>query len=259
MKPLQANSEAELILDEPRALPVMHSDEAKVAQILRNLISNALKFTETGEVRVAATTDGAGRVVFTVRDTGIGLSTEDQTRIFEEFEQVAGHLQARSKGTGLGLPLSRRLAHLLGGDLTVESAPGEGSTFTLSIPADLRTSQPARRQVLVVDDEEAFRYALHQMVGPQYEVLEAADGLAALELIRTHRPALIFLDLNMPRLDGFGLLERLDQDEDARVVVSTSKELSEQDRARLARADYIVSKDQLTRESVSALLAGAAA
>jgi signal transduction histidine kinase len=116
-------------------LPVLHTDEAKVAQILRNLISNALKFTEEGEVRIsAAPGPREGTVLFRVADTGIGIAPEDRERIFRDFAQVESHLQRRVRGSGLGLPLSRKLAVLLGGDLGVESTPGAGSVFSLVVP-----------------------------------------------------------------------------------------------------------------------------
>ena len=119
----------------------MFSDEGKISQILRNFISNALKFTEQGEVRVSAQ---PGRrisdVVFSVADTGIGIAPEDQQRIFQDFAQVDNPIQRRVKGTGLGLPLSQKLATLLGGEVRVQSQPGIGSTFTVQIP--LRYEQP---------------------------------------------------------------------------------------------------------------------
>jgi signal transduction histidine kinase len=262
LKPLQAASGAELVFEDCPPLPTMQSDEAKVAQILRNLISNALKFTEQGEVRVAARQEPDGAIVFTVRDTGIGLAPEDQGRIFEEFEQVAGALQAKFKGTGLGLPLSRRLAELLGGSLSVESRLGEGSTFTLRLPADIRPVVKASQCVLLVDDEEAFRYALRQMVGTDHQILEAEDGVQALEVLKGRTPDVMFLDLNMPRLDGYAVLAEVAADP-ARaglvVIVSTSAMLNDRDRARLERADYVLTKDQLSRETVRALLAGGGA
>jgi signal transduction histidine kinase len=135
MKPLQQNDAVELIFEEPAGLPALLTDEAKVAQILRNLISNALKFTERGEVRVSARFDRqTGLMDLAVSDTGIGIGNQDQELVFQEFSQVANRLQVRAKGTGLGLPLSRRLAELLGGTLALRSAPGEGSVFTLAIP-----------------------------------------------------------------------------------------------------------------------------
>jgi signal transduction histidine kinase len=132
------------LLEDARAVPVrweagesvriLHTDEAKVAQILRNLVSNALKFAERGEVRVSARAEGE-LAVFEVADEGLGISDVDQVRIFEDFAQVDSHLQRKARGSGLGLPLSRKLAVLLGGDLTVRSTPGEGSVFTLAVPA----------------------------------------------------------------------------------------------------------------------------
>jgi signal transduction histidine kinase len=122
-----------LVFEPADRVPPLLTDEAKVSQVLRNLVSNALKFTERGEVRVWADAD-AERVRFHVRDTGVGIAPGDQARIFEEFWQAESPRQRQVKGTGLGLPLSRRLARLLGGDVTLESAPGVGSTFTLTLP-----------------------------------------------------------------------------------------------------------------------------
>ncbi|TYO95817.1 signal transduction histidine kinase [Geothermobacter ehrlichii] len=119
--------------------PLLETDGGKLAQILRNLVSNALKFTERGEVRVRATYDRwLDQVSFQVVDTGIGIALEDRERIFEEYTQIDHRLQEQVKGTGLGLPLSRKLARALGGDLTVESTPGRGSCFTLHIPRRLQ-------------------------------------------------------------------------------------------------------------------------
>ncbi|NUQ19627.1 MAG: HAMP domain-containing histidine kinase [Gemmatimonadaceae bacterium] len=133
-RPLVTNREVALVFDDVPTGLTMRTDEGKLAQILRNLIGNALKFTERGEIRVTATPEGADAVRFTVADTGIGIPPEHQERIFHEFEQVAGALQSRAKGVGLGLPLSRSFAQLLGGSLTLESAPGAGSTFILRLP-----------------------------------------------------------------------------------------------------------------------------
>ncbi|HEX2778625.1 MAG TPA: ATP-binding protein [Gemmatimonadaceae bacterium] len=134
-RPLVKNKDVTLVFDEVPPGMTMFTDEGKVAQILRNLVGNALKFTDHGEIRVSAVRDGESDVRFTVTDSGIGIPAEHQERIFQEFEQVAGPHQARAKGVGLGLPLSRGLAQLLGGSLTLESSPGRGSTFTLRLPA----------------------------------------------------------------------------------------------------------------------------
>jgi signal transduction histidine kinase len=110
------------------------SDEPKVAQILRNFISNALKFTQAGQVEVALHDDGGDLLTFTVSDTGIGIEADNLQLIFEEFSQIAHPLQAGAKGTGLGLPLCRQLAQLLGGSVDVASVIGAGSTFSLHLP-----------------------------------------------------------------------------------------------------------------------------
>ena len=132
---LPPGSRVGLTIADPAGLPPIVTDERKLAQILRNFLSNALKFTEAGEVRLGVEQGPGGSVVFSVSDTGIGIAREHLARIFEEFGQVDGPLQRQVKGTGLGLPLARKLARLLGGDVQVRSEPGVGSTFTATIPA----------------------------------------------------------------------------------------------------------------------------
>ena len=133
-RPLALSEDVKLVFIEPSDVPPLLTDEGKLSQVLRNLVANALRFTERGEVRVSAARAGEGRVSFTVADTGIGIAAEDQERIFEEFTQLDHELQRRSKGTGLGLPLSLRLTELLRGTLTVTSALGQGSTFEVILP-----------------------------------------------------------------------------------------------------------------------------
>jgi signal transduction histidine kinase len=135
LRPLLTSESVSLSFQDPAGLPEMDSDEAKVSQILRNLVSNALKFTERGEIRVTAGHESwQDAIVFQVTDTGIGIPAEDRDKIFEDFAQVDGAVQRRVKGTGLGLALSRKLARILGGDISVESTPGVGSTFTVRLP-----------------------------------------------------------------------------------------------------------------------------
>ena len=133
-RPIETDDAVSLTFEPVPALPLLQTDEAKVAQILRNFVSNALKFTERGEVRVSARQGADDTIVFTVTDTGIGIAPEHLERVFEEFAQVDSPVQRRVKGTGLGLPLSRRLARLLGGEVTVDSEVGRGSTFALVLP-----------------------------------------------------------------------------------------------------------------------------
>ena len=137
LRPLFLNQSVNLVFEETAHLPTMFSDEAKISQILRNFISNALKFTERGEVRVSAKLVSAGRIMFSVADTGIGIAKENQ-----DFAQIDNPIQRRVKGTGLGLPLSRRLARLLGGDLELESEPGKGSTFSVVLPLTCAEQTP---------------------------------------------------------------------------------------------------------------------
>jgi signal transduction histidine kinase len=145
LRPLLAGETTQLVFEDASHLPELETDEAKVAQILRNFISNALKFTEGGLVRVTAREVEEGWLALAVEDTGIGISPEDCERVFEDFAQVDGALQRRRRGTGLGLPLSRKLAGLLGGRVAVASEVGVGSTFTLTIPI---VHQPAAEPAL---------------------------------------------------------------------------------------------------------------
>ena len=133
-RPLLLENRVPLRVEEPAGLGVMFSDERKLSQILRNLVSNAMKFTERGEVRVCAEAGEDGNAVFTVSDTGIGIAPEHHEVIFHDFSQIDSGVQRRVRGTGLGLPLTRKLARLLGGDVTVHSKVNVGSTFIVTVP-----------------------------------------------------------------------------------------------------------------------------
>ncbi|OOL35088.1 sensor histidine kinase KdpD [Pseudomonas sp. FSL W5-0299] len=133
-RPIVNASAVDLIFEEPVGLPRLYTDDKKLAQILRNFISNSLKFTTRGEVRVSASLEGSSQVRFAVTDTGIGIAAELHGALFEDFSQVDSPLQKRLRGTGLGLSLCKRFAALLGGDVGVESTPGVGSTFFVIIP-----------------------------------------------------------------------------------------------------------------------------
>ncbi|NMG36834.1 histidine kinase [Azoarcus sp. TTM-91] len=144
LTPLLTDPAVSLHFNDATGLPALHSDEAKLTQILRNFVSNALKFTERGEIRVGARLEPDGEnITFFVADTGIGIAAEHQQVIFEEFGQVQNRLQQRVKGTGLGLPLCRKLAALLGGYVGVNSEPGLGSTFHVTLPIQLQVDDVA--------------------------------------------------------------------------------------------------------------------
>ncbi|HEX3681515.1 MAG TPA: ATP-binding protein [Bryobacteraceae bacterium] len=248
MRPLASNEAVSLVFEDLSPSVVFESDESKLGQILRNLISNSLKFTQQGEVRVSAGLSPSGEsVVFCVKDTGIGIAPEDQERIFQEFAQIEHPIQERVKGTGLGLPLSRRLAILLGGTLEVESALGTGSVFKLSLPyrapmgadraASSENARPTRpKTILLVDDEPTSRYLMHRLLqGTAYQIVEATGSDAA-ERARFEAPALILLDLAMPDQSGFEVLDQLKSDRVTAgipVIIHTSKLMTEIDYARL--------------------------
>src|SRR5262249_42128366 len=210
LRPLLAqNSSVSLVFEDPEAIPELHTDEAKVSQILRNFISNALKFTERGQVRVSAKEGRNNTVIFSVADTGIGIAEEDQERVFQEWIQVEGKHQKAAKGTGLGLPLSRKLAQLLGGDVYLKSKPGFGSTFSLAIPVtfegeavvafvpDIKWEiDQSRTPVLVVEDnrEALFLYGKY-LKGTEFQMIPASDIREASKIMETLRPAAIILDV----------------------------------------------------------------
>jgi signal transduction histidine kinase len=269
LRPLLTTDAVRLVIEEPQGVPTLHGDEGKVAQILRNLLSNALKFTERGEVRLRAglSADGA-RVVVAVSDTGIGIAPDDQARIFEEFGQLEHPMQRRVKGTGLGLALSRRLAELLGGDLSVASVPGEGSTFTLQLPlslADEREPEPpapaavSSPRILVIDDDEISRYVVRGLaVELGIACAEAAGALEGLELARRLSPSALVLDLVMPELPGAEVLRRLRADPATAalpVVVATSQTLALTEREALeALGAVVLAKSAFSSASASAHL-----
>ena len=254
MRPLQTNDAVALIFDVSERVPTLYTDEAKVSQILRNYISNALKFTERGEVLVTAAPDEAAHVMFRVSDTGIGIAPEDQGRLFQEFGQVPNPLQARVRGTGLGLSLSKRLAELLGGTVGVASTPGQGSTFWLRLPivapgaeaatASRSIGEPAARTpvsaptALVVDDEITARYVLRRcLTAAGCRVIEASGGQEGLARAVSEQPDVVFLDITMPDMLGTEVLARLKRDPaTARipVIIATSLAIDDAERARLA-------------------------
>ena len=394
LRPLLAqNSSVTLVFDDPVDMPELFTDEAKVSQVLRNFISNALKFTERGEVRVSVRNGHDDTVVFSVADTGIGIAPDDQPRIFKEWEQVEGKMQKTAKGTGLGLPLSKKLAQLLGGDVYLKSQLGMGSTFFASVPIryagateaiyvpdvkreldasklpvlvvednrealfiyekylkgtefqvvpaqDLKEARRAldefkpiaivldvllqgehswnllqelkqnpgtkdipvfvvtvvenqskalalgatafhakpidrawllnqlqatldrhEGQILMVDDDEIARYLLRGLLsGSGHRLLEAQGGVEGLRLARLSKPNLIILDLSMPDLSGFEVLETLKRDPETReipVVIYTSQSLDSEERARLQEAVDIVPKGTSSREAAETRFAEA--
>jgi signal transduction histidine kinase len=265
MQPLVPPGVALVFTVEP-GLPELSTDENKVSQVLRNLLANAFKFTHEGRIEVRALHGDGHRVVFEVQDTGVGIEPEHRDLVFLEFVQVDGAVQPRMRGSGLGLPLSRRLAQLLGGSLAIASTSAAGSTFRFELPVyygDVEPTAPAeslvpvvearpmgdRPRILVIDDDLASRYVLRRWLGERYRVEEAETGADGLRLAAT-RPDAIFLDVVMPDLTGFEVLERLKSDSGTRqipIVVYTALVLGTSDRARLAAASTILRKSTASR------------
>lgn len=240
LRPLLVSDRVSLLFEDPGGVPPLTTDEAKVSQILRNFLSNAIKFTERGEIRVTATWDpGTDMVIFRVSDTGIGIAQADQQRIFEEFGQLDNPVQKKVKGTGLGLPLTRRLAHLLGGSAWVESEPGVGSSFYASIPASYSAPEPAMLPppveadpalipILVVEDspETLLTYEKY-LKRSAFQIIPARNAAEARAMLRRHPPAAVILDILLPGEDGWGLLAEIKtnpETDGVPVVVVTSTE-----------------------------------
>ncbi|MDX2213697.1 MAG: ATP-binding protein [Oculatellaceae cyanobacterium bins.114] len=223
---LVQGSSVTLVFAEPDGLPHLYSDEGKIAQILRNFISNALKFTEQGEVRVTAVQVGH-TIRFSVSDTGIGIAPKNQERIFEDFVQIESHLQKQVKGTGLGLPLSRKLAELLGGGVSVISELGQGSTFSASIPIlypkatelpnllqPVTPLKPAHLPILAIEDhtETLFIYEKH-LQETRYQLIPTRTLAQARQALEQFQPAVILLDILLEGQNGWTFLRELKSDE----------------------------------------------
>jgi len=245
------NSSVNLVFEDSVGLPEMFSDEAKVSQILRNFISNALKFTERGEVRVSATQDG-DVIVFAVSDTGIGIAPQDCDLIFEEWTQVEGKIQKKVKGTGLGLPLSRKFAQLLGGDVSVRSEPGTGSTFFAKIPIQFNSATmvavvpEVKREldadklpVLVVEDnrEALFIYEKY-LKNTRFQVVPARSVKEARAALREFRPRAVVLDVLLETEHSWDLLQEIKENpETAKIPVFVVTVVDNRDKATILGAD----------------------
>jgi signal transduction histidine kinase/CheY-like chemotaxis protein len=226
LRPLLLNQSVDLVFEDGAAIPNIYSDEGKVSQILRNFISNALKFTEKGEVRVSAEMTGPGEVTFSVADTGIGIAPEDREAIFQDFVQIDSPLQRRVKGTGLGLPLSRKLAHLLGGEVRVQSELGRGSVFTLRIPQKYRDTvedtvavpvdwipDPTRIPVLIIEDSpEVIAIYRSFLKESPFQLVATGTTREATQILERIKPGAIVLDIVLRSEDTWSFLARLKQD-----------------------------------------------
>ena len=250
-----------LALDLAADLGVIRADVTRVRQILFNLLSNASKFTTRGTITLAARRTAAPSgdlITFTVRDTGIGMTPEQLTRLFQAFAQAEASTASKYGGTGLGLAISKVFCEMMGGDISVTSSAGAGSTFTVRLPAtpivpapaaadladgvDHSTPLPDAPCILVVDDDSGARALLRRHLAKAgYRVEEAADGQTALERARALRPQLITLDVMMPGMDGWAVLAALKADAAlAEIPVVMSTILDEEHMGlALGAADYL--------------------
>jgi CheY-like chemotaxis protein/two-component sensor histidine kinase len=252
LRPTVSADNVSLVIEDPSVDSVLVTDETMLIRILRNLLSNGLKFTQQGEVRLTAYRDETGHWEFRVSDTGIGIPPEEQKRVFEEFHQVPNPLQARASGTGLGLPYARRLAEILGGRLQLSSTPGEGTEVVLRLPVHDKPTHLGR--VLLADDDEVFRAAFQRMIADvATDIREASDGETALLMAAADPPDLIFLDLNMPKLNGYDCLAALRLDPGLAavpVIVVTSADSEGIDHAALGQRVALLHKSRLSVEAV---------
>jgi signal transduction histidine kinase/DNA-binding response OmpR family regulator len=221
LKPLLAGNSLDMSFEATPGLLPLYTDEGKLSQILRNLISNSLKFTRKGHIRVTAESEAGGWIVFRVADTGIGIAAEDQQRIFEEFVQIEGELQNQVKGTGLGLPLSRKLAELLGGSLEVESSLGLGSTFIVKIPSrfgEAPLGNPASAPVdaatgetvlFIEDNRETSFVHRSSLKHSNYRTVFVTNIPEARSVMKEMTPALIVLDRLLEQKDSLHFIEEV--------------------------------------------------
>jgi signal transduction histidine kinase/response regulator RpfG family c-di-GMP phosphodiesterase len=261
------NLKIETILGET---PIIRTDKAKVHQILLNLLSNAVKFTDEGEISVILTHIDNG-ISICVRDTGIGISPDHQLLIFDEFRQVDGSATRKHEGTGLGLAIARRLARILGGDISVASVIDNGSAFTLILPLSSRAGeQPLRPKsisttkglkaaerpkVLAIDDDPEARGELRVLLESNgYDVITATNGVDGVRLAREIKPAVITLDILMSDMDGWEVMRKLKSAPSTmRIPIIVLTEVNDSDTARALGMDAFLHKPVEGMELLAAI------
>ena len=210
-------------------LPSMRTDEGKVSQILRNFISNAIKFTPQGEIKISAELRGSGSVLFEVTDTGIGIPEEHLETVFQEFSQIENPLQERYRGTGLGLPLCRKMALLLGGKVWVKSEIGRGSSFFVELPivykgeadvAGSREEMPAPEfsrptVLLIAPDAQVFSLIDPVFKTSEFQLIHVESLDRAETWLQRHQPRAVVLDISDLENPGWDFLRFFPKQEDA--------------------------------------------
>ncbi|MDD2764123.1 MAG: response regulator [Opitutaceae bacterium] len=225
--PLIEKRKNELIVNCTPAIGSMYGDATKIRQTLLNLLSNASKFTENGRIELKIDreiTDNQVWVVMHVTDTGIGMTEEQMGRLFKAFSQADASTTSKFGGTGLGLAISKQFAQMMGGDISVKSTSGTGSTFTLRVPARVKPARSPyavtdketqaaptpKGRVLIIDDDEAVHAVLTNMLTREgYSTRIAREGKEGLRLAREYHPDIVILDILMPGMDGWSVLAQL--------------------------------------------------
>ena len=260
---MAAKNANKLVVDCAPDIGTMSADQTRIRQALLNLASNANKFTERGTVTISAKRameQGHEWVSIAVTDTGIGLTPEQMGKLFQDFVQADASTTRKYGGTGLGLAISRRFCQMMGGDITVASAPGKGSTFTIRLPADVETAPPAAAAsgaaasaravagagaptILVVDDDQTVREVVKRHLAREgFSVVTAGGGQEGLRLARELHPAAITLDIMMPDIDGWTVLAAIKGDPElADIPVVLMSIVDEKKRGyALGATDYMV-------------------
>jgi GAF domain-containing protein/DNA-binding response OmpR family regulator len=266
IEPMATKNANRLVIDCPPDLGAIHADQTRFRQALLNLASNANKFTENGTVTITARprqVDGRDWITIAVTDIGIGMTEEQMGRLFQEFSQADASTTRKYGGTGLGLAISRHFCRLMGGDITVESKPGEGSTFTIRLPRIVQsetlvtqgptetraepvhpiTEESEEPLILVVDDDATVReLVVRHLERAGFAVVAARGGQEGLRLVRELRPAAVTLDIMMPDLDGWTVLAAIKGDPAlASIPVVLMSIIEEKNRGyALGAADYLV-------------------
>jgi adenylate cyclase len=267
IEPMATKNGNRIVIECPADLGTMHADQTRFRQSLLNLASNANKFTEKGTVTITAQPqrlDGRDGITIAVTDTGIGMTPEQMGKLFQEFSQASSRTASKYGGTGLGLAISRHFCRMMGGDITVESEPGKGSTFTIRLPRIVQGVETsvtpggteARAEpvhpiaedseeplILVVDDDATARdLVARHLERAGFAVAAARGGQEGLRLVRELRPAAVTLDIMMPDLDGWTVLAAIKGDPTlASIPVVLLSIVDQKNRGyALGAADYLV-------------------
>ncbi len=260
VRPLVAKNSNTLVLQVPDDPGSMYADLTRLRQSLFNLLSNAAKFTDHGTITLGVELQAEGprpRLRFSVTDTGIGMTEQQVGKVFEDFAQADSSTARRFGGTGLGLSISRRFCRMMGGDISVRSSAGVGSTFTIDLPVQVSetaaednapttqstiTAQQGGDLVLVIDDDPGMLELMGRLLNREgYRVATASTGEEGLDIVKHLRPQAVILDVLMPRTDGWSVLSSLKADEQTRaipVIVLTMLDDSEMAFA-LGAADFM--------------------